>query len=204
MKKSGFTMLEVMLSLILFSLMVWVILWAYTNTQRANTKMANTQTAIQVSENFLEMLNDKSLEYKINTGKYASGDDVNHFNIVNTGILYLKSQTGSDEMVFYRSCDDNTDHCVLSMDVDWSTGISLVENDIVNVDYLNFEIYPNQQYVNINITTSVRWWETLYKSGITLSTSLWFKHYENYSASSDTWYNGTIIHDYENGRWIYN
>lgn len=201
MKKSGFTMLEVMLSLILFSLMVWVILWAYTNTQRANTKMANTQTAIQVSENFLEMLNDKSLEYQIDTSKYAGVGDFNHFNIVNTGVLYL---SGNDEMVFYRSCDYNTNHCVLSMDVDWSTGISLVENDVVNVDYLNFEIYPDQQYVNINITTSVRWWETLYKSGITLSTSLWFKHYENYIFSGNTSYSGTINHDYTGGRWIYN
>jgi hypothetical protein len=39
--------------------------------------MANTQEAIQAAEDFLERINDTSLEYSIDTGEYNDIDQVN-------------------------------------------------------------------------------------------------------------------------------
>lgn len=177
MKKNWFTLMEVMLSIILFSLMVWAILWSYNSVQRASIKTANTQDALQVAEDFLERINDMSLEYQIDTGKYSDDERFWHREIINTGALHLKNKNNWKENTFYRECSGTK--CSLFMD-DNGTKINLINNDKVNVTNLQFTIYPNDQYVNTDITAKVDGWESLYKSWITLSTTIGFKKYEIY------------------------
>lgn len=165
-----------MLSVILFSLMVWWILWAYTKIQSANLKMANTQEAIQVAEDFLERINDTSLEYLVDTGEYNDIDQVNpgwYRKIFKSNTLYLKNNSW-DQIKFYRECTASW-YCTIKMN-----DIDLINNDKVTVNNLEFELYPDQQYVNINITTKNLQWETLYKSWITLSTTVRYKTYYIY------------------------
>jgi hypothetical protein len=92
--------------------------------------------------------------------------------------------------------------------------IDLINNDKVTVNNLEFELYPDQQYVNINITTKNIQWENIYKSGITLSTSVGYKTYEIYgweltpetlcedvcsiAELSETWTNEMIKNTYIN------
>jgi Tfp pilus assembly protein PilE len=179
MKKNWFTLMEVMLSIILFSLMVWAILWAYTSIQRANLKTANTQEAIQVAEDFLERINDMSMEYSIDTTKYSSWEyePISYWQIINTGALHLKNESG-DTTSFYSNNGIKTG--LYMKNPSW-TEINLINNDKVSISKLNFEIYPREQYVNANITATVQWWESLFKSGVTLSTTIWFKYYTFYA-----------------------
>lgn len=167
-----------MLSIILFSLMVWAILWSYNSIQRASIKTANTQDAIQVAEDFLERINDMSIEYIIDSSKYPDNERFWHREIINTGTLYLKNKKNGKEIKFYRECSGAK--CSVFITESW-TNVNLVNSDKVNVTNLNFEIYPNEQYVNTNITAKVEWWESLFKSWITLSTSVWFKNYRFYA-----------------------
>jgi len=178
-----------MLSVILFSLMVWWILWAYTKIQSANIKMANTQEAIQAAESFLEKLNDTSIEYMINTGVYGDAEYVvSTWNrkIIKTKSLALVNKSHPDDNIkFHRGCiktwcDCKKSPCTIWMQRQWEPKIDLINNDKVTVNDLEFEIYPDQQYVNINITAKNLQWESLYKSGITLSSTIWYKYYSVY------------------------
>jgi len=178
-----------MLSVILFSLMVWWILWAYTKIQSANIKMANTQEAIQAAESFLERLNDTSIEYMINTGVYGDAEYVvSTWNrkIIKTKSLALINKSHPDDNIkFHRGCiktwcDCKKSPCTIWMQRQWEQKIDLINNDKITVNNLEFEIYPDQQYVNINITAKNLQWESLYKSGITLSSTIWYKFFRLY------------------------
>jgi len=199
MKKNWFTLLEVMLSIILLSLMIWAILGAYTSVQRANLKMTNTQKAVQVAEDFLERVNDLSIDYEIDTGKYTLGNG--HWQIIDTGALYLKHKTNSGTISFYGVSSGWTSGLYMQQD---NKEVNLISSEVVKVDNLSFEIYPNDQYVNINVTTSVIWGEVLFKSWVTLSNTVWFKYYNQYWPTDTLFINEIFWNDPVSvSRWIY-
>lgn len=207
--------MEVMLSIILFSLMVWAILWSYNSILRASIKTANTQDAIQVAEDFLERINDTSMDYEIDIDQYdeTSYEPVENRNIINTGTLYLKSKYNTWKILSFSKVNESW-HDILIMNTDTMSWINLMSSDKVNVDYLNFEIYPDNQYINITIRTRVLQWEGLYKSWIFLSTTVQYKTFYIYqweitpetlcedvcsiSDLSDTWTNEVIKNTYVN------
>lgn len=68
-------------------------------------KMANTQNALNVAENFLEMVSDTTIEYEFDMSHYSSGDyeQISYWKIINTGNLYLKSRYDeSKTLSFYQ------------------------------------------------------------------------------------------------------
>lgn len=204
MKKNWFTLLEVMLSIILLSLMIWAILGAYTSVQRANLKMTNTQKAVQVAEDFLERVNDLSVDYEIDTGKYTLGNG--HWQIIDTGTLHLKHKTNNIQISFYGVSSWLVTGLYMEQSYMEQNGtvVNLVNSEVVKVDNLNFEIYPNDQYVNINVTTSVIWWEVLFKSWVTLSNTVWFKYYNQYWPTDTLFINEISWNDPVSvSRWIY-
>ena len=178
-----------MLSVILFSLMVWWILWAYTKIQSANIKMANTQEAIQAAESFLERLNDTSIWYLIDTWAYSESENINNgwnWKIIHSWALHLIDKKTWQPVVYYLSNKWGTEtlkecpkwlKCTIKKD-----GVDLINSENVSINYLNFEIYPDWQYVNINIAAKTMQWENIYKSWITLSTTVWYKIYEIYKS----------------------
>ena len=196
MRKKGFTLLEVVLAVTLFWLMIGVILQAYTSIQLGNVKVLDTQKTIEVSENLFERLNDMSMDYVIDTGKYSETDYISTWNtkIISTWVLWLKRAwyTWTDTDTCYKLSWNNL---YMEWNYTWNKNaafrytdntsptwpVNLWKYDEVNVDYLNFEIYPDQQYVNINIKTSIPWWETLQSwDWIRLTTTVGFKTYDKY------------------------
>ncbi len=201
MRKKGFTLLEVVLAVTLFWLMIGVILQAYTSIQLGNVKVLDTQKTIEVSENLFERLNDMSMDYVIDTWKYtwldyAQIQNNENTKIINTWTLWLKQINDNISISIFtwcmswncslyiqsnsttKGCDVYSKWCIPTS---WDWPVNLWKYDEVNVDYLNFEIYPDQQYVNINIKTSIPWWETLQSwDWIRLTTTIGFKTYDKY------------------------
>jgi len=70
MKKRAFTLFEVVLALIIFSMIVGVIFAIYINMQKSQVHIKNEQLIIQDSSDFLDQLNNLSFDYTIDYEEY--------------------------------------------------------------------------------------------------------------------------------------
>jgi prepilin-type N-terminal cleavage/methylation domain-containing protein len=70
MKKKAFTLFEIVLALIIFSLIVSIIFNIYINTQKSEKNLLKQQILASETNDFLEQISDLSLEYTLDYEEY--------------------------------------------------------------------------------------------------------------------------------------
>ncbi len=70
MKKKAFTLFEIVLALIIFSLMVGIIFNIYINTQKSERNLLKQQLLAAETNDFLDQISDLSLEYTLDYQEY--------------------------------------------------------------------------------------------------------------------------------------
>lgn len=70
MKKKGFTLFEVILALIIFSLMIGIIFNIYINIQKSEKNISNQQLLASQTNDFLDTLNELSFDYTLDYEEY--------------------------------------------------------------------------------------------------------------------------------------
>ena len=158
MKKFGFTLLEILLSLGIFSLLIGIILSIYTKMQEAESKIINTQKMVQVAQDFSEKMFNWSLSctwMKNNNGWWT--------------IL------GCDE--FNRSITRDRNKwqiTAIRKDINTSTESSPRTSDSsVFVSDLDFDVNSLNNFVTMNITTKIKEWSWDYFTWLAIWTG-WF------------------------------
>lgn len=70
MKKKGFTLFEIILALIIFSFIIGIIFDIYINVKKSEQNIANQQLLASQTNDFLDYLNDLSLDYTLDYEEY--------------------------------------------------------------------------------------------------------------------------------------
>jgi prepilin-type N-terminal cleavage/methylation domain-containing protein len=70
MKKKGFTLFEIILALIIFSFIIGIIFDIYINIKKSEQNIANQQLLASQTNDFLDYLNDLSLDYTLDYEEY--------------------------------------------------------------------------------------------------------------------------------------
>jgi prepilin-type N-terminal cleavage/methylation domain-containing protein len=70
MKKKAFTLFEIVLALIIFSLIVSIIFNIYINTQKSEKNLLKQQILASETNDFLDQISDLSLEYTLDYEEY--------------------------------------------------------------------------------------------------------------------------------------
>lgn len=163
MKKFGFTLLEILLSLGIFSLLIGIILSIYTKMQEAESKIINTQKMVQVAQDFSEKMFNWSL----------SCDSITW--ISNTEILI---QCGNDTRIVKKNWSK------ITAGIQWTTA-EWESDKTVSVNNLEFsKVFDvsNTEIANMiemSITTSVPDWDyftwlAIWTGWFTLTSSYYF------------------------------
>lgn len=82
MKKKAFTLFEIVLATIIFSLIAWIIFHMYVNTKISEKTILNQQVLLSETNNFLDQISDLSLDYTIDYEEYF-----------NRGVVWCSSST---------------------------------------------------------------------------------------------------------------
>jgi type II secretory pathway pseudopilin PulG len=172
MKRKWFTLLEILLSIWIFALLIWIILSTYSNIQKIKNDVENKQILVVYSNDLLQRINDEARDYIIEswTTNELHLCENSWLNCWNKAIRYRQSGTKIEVLKLKR------DNWAREWDLtEWFTSINdrkpfkhADKWNNITVENLSFNTHDSW-IVDIDITTSINSWNSF-----TLSTSVSF------------------------------